>query len=668
MIISIPTLLQKFNKKTGYSVDSQLEAQFYYGEGREGSSFEDATDPYTEILKKQCATFTSSSAQHVYRSNPTFYSQDKSIQCRNWLIKKGREIGLLVYEGLKEAMAGNYSSVKDKNLQELRNIDFMERFKFDIPSMNGDSTTEEWAEELYKGLDDPESYINKQFEKFEKEFRSQYCPETMKEEAKASVQEVKEVKNEVTKTAPKATNKVSRLAPKDFNEEEWEEETIHDELDAEVAKIAEGNTQKADEVVETSVNPKVSIDNYIEAPHLTSDAFDEERSAYLSEILYEEISEEVTAGIIDFSAAKKHEEESLIIAKIMHDDFAQPENKDEVKSQYLIDGEWRSGIQSAHYMIERLHLIPALKALLIEKIDDKKPLTDSERYELAKAFKAKYPNMEIFSTRFDFITPETFSEIVGYKKRINKNAPTEVVVESAQHLSVNDALACTILADNNVKVIEKIKNDPIMPKDDALFLALSQKVKTEDVYRSMELLVQNTSGSVAKKAGVADKKHVSDFKKNLLAFQLKNVAGMTEWQYELRNGESIGMPDVITEEQVNKNICLGIQHIIEYTKWDIGFFGGEKSGTGNAIPKNMLAILIEIDLANKEQKTWSDALVKIKEIANNALEPENSPNSFFAFFAKRGETTTQLYNYLSNIQINPELTSRAVAGSSTKLV
>jgi hypothetical protein len=168
-----------------------------------------------------------------------------------------------------------------------------------------------------------------------------------------------------------------------------------------------------------------------------------------------------------------------------------------------------------------------------------------------------------------------------------------------------------------------------------LFQVLVQTVRVPDIY-----------ASVAQMPKTAD---TNTFKKYLLHYQLDNLTAVREAQAELIRAEyppqyqNPVAESLDAVEQAAKDILAGIQHTIFDTKWDIGFFGGEKiidstTGHKNTIPKNMFYILDVIEEAKSGQMSWLAALKTAEQLGKTA-----SAKTHY-FFNRRGETSQLFYD------------------------
>jgi hypothetical protein len=169
-----------------------------------------------------------------------------------------------------------------------------------------------------------------------------------------------------------------------------------------------------------------------------------------------------------------------------------------------------------------------------------------------------------------------------------------------------------------------------------LFQVLVQAVRVPDIYASIAQMPKTTA--------------TNTFKKCLLHYQLDNLTDVRDAQAELIRAEhphyqhSVSVVESLDAvEQAAKDILTGIQHTIFDTKWELGFFGGEKiidatTGLKNTIPKNMRYILDEIEKAKAGQIHWLDALKTAEQLGKTASVNTHS------FFNRRGDTSQLFYD------------------------
>jgi hypothetical protein len=167
-----------------------------------------------------------------------------------------------------------------------------------------------------------------------------------------------------------------------------------------------------------------------------------------------------------------------------------------------------------------------------------------------------------------------------------------------------------------------------------LYQVLFQTVRVPDIYRSIAKMPQTPV--------------IQTFKKCLMHYQLDNLMGVCDAQVELIKEErpSYERPvdrNINAAELAAKDILTGIQTTIFDTKWDIGYFGGEKvtdnfSGLTNIIPKNMRYMLNEIEKAKHGNVSWLEVLKAVDEHGKAANAKKHS------YFNQRGETTQLFYD------------------------
>lgn len=288
-----------------------------------------------------------------------------------------------------------------------------------------------------------------------------------------------------------------------------------------------------------------------------------------------------------------------------------------------------------------------------------------------------------------FVSPSSF-----FGKKRAENPKKEVIFKKSVGPEEKNTLAYAILDDNQVDirhgvgVHEKgyravdLKSVEVQPEhkgqdgkeqdkpqdsQDNVFEVLSHNVKTTDIYRSLNFLAK-LKDAKAEEAGVSDKTKVSEFKTNLLTYQLDHVKEVHAWQEDLKkvtehksaeppvsikHDDSPSQPgpdlkELPASEQHYRDICLGIQDIILQTKWDLGVFGGEKiKGHNVKVPKNIYAIWLEIEQVKSQEKvqSWEQTITNIKAKADNALTAKNSSK---CCFNRRGETTTLFYRKIQH--------------------
>jgi hypothetical protein len=165
-----------------------------------------------------------------------------------------------------------------------------------------------------------------------------------------------------------------------------------------------------------------------------------------------------------------------------------------------------------------------------------------------------------------------------------------------------------------------------------LFQVLLQTVRVHDIYRSIARMPKTQA--------------TNTFKKGLLHYQLDNLVDVCYSQADLIKNERPGFSrqNMNAAELAAKDILAGIQNTIFDTKWDIGFFGGEKvvdSSTGlfNIVPKNMRVMLDEIEKAKHGNMSWLDVLTSVEQLGKTA-----SAQQTHSFFNKRGDTTQLFYD------------------------
>ena len=174
-----------------------------------------------------------------------------------------------------------------------------------------------------------------------------------------------------------------------------------------------------------------------------------------------------------------------------------------------------------------------------------------------------------------------------------------------------------------------------------LFEVLIRTVPILDIYQSLESAV----GSQASK---------NAFKQQLLEYQFKHLQNVYDWQYKLQTdnqspaNSSHEGAELSPIEMAAKNILAIIQRIIMDTKWKVSFLGGEgiqdlATRQIYSVPKGMLQMLNEVDLARRGKKTWVEALSSVKVIADEATKRKDG------IFHRRGQTSTHFYQQSSGL-------------------
>lgn len=217
---------------------------------------------------------------------------------------------------------------------------------------------------------------------------------------------------------------------------------------------------------------------------------------------------------------------------------------------------------------------------------------------------------------------KAYSNFFGYKTIGEK---VKGWIHDKTQVDYNDAftiLTCHTLNDNSVRVLHGYRYVGIKPlleeeRLEEYFLTLLKKVTLGSFYRSLEFLTHQLPN---KKMPGIDEDKIEEYKHRFLQYQLNHLHEVALHQGALAKDPVIA--DKSNSENYYKSICLGIQQIICGTKWDINV-GGEEvpsyiSGRQNVVGKNMLKMLVEIEGALRNQKTWEATFRKIWEIGQKA--------------------------------------------------